>query len=162
MESLKRLVNLLNWLTVWTHWLVQKIFYKSTNTTWYPNVVTLAFLFFLQRPEINACHWFLAVEEDVYFSFFSFPFLPFPDSAFALLKFAYFISHFLLLIFFSNFVIELSHIFYHIIMWDTSDLINEGKLEFVLTFEHVFTIITLYFMEVNSLWKLVNGVNVKI
>ena len=47
-------------------------------------------------------------------------------------------------------------------MWDTSDLINEGKLEFVLTFEHVFTTITLYFMEVNSLWKLVNGVNVKI
>lgn len=46
-------------------------------------------------------------------------------------------------------------------MWDTSDLINERKLEFVLTFEHVFTTITLYFMEVN-LGKLVKGVNVKI
>ena len=54
---------------------------------------------------------------------------------------------------FSNFVIELSCIFYHTVIWDTSDLINEMKLQFVLTFEHVFTTITLYFMEVNSLWN---------
>ena len=46
-------------------------------------------------------------------------------------------------------------------MWDSSDPRKGVKAEVVLNCDKIFTNITLYFMEVNSLCKSVKGLNIK-